>query len=413
LGVADSTASIELTSSPTTHIAKTASRADAAPHNNGVDEDDDDLLTFDDAVNAERKAAGTAAQARRLAEMKQRALKQARRDQPDSDDDLEIESAAPSRAGPSHRIEVKAEPGKKRFPDARAVLDRDFTKASPGLSKQRQTLLRHAGKALKAKEAASETYADFAGKTWDHAGLKNANGGAVPAGMKHGRQNPISAEQLEALVREKHAEQARAWRKKKEAEYGRVRQMPARTQQDLEAMIAANERYEPKEEADSDAEDEDFAPDGEEDEDETAEDAMEYSGEEDEDWGQGEDEDKDEVNGVDEVDTAGSGDAGEEEEEEAAIIRRKPRASNRIADDSDGEETTPRAIRVAPPAVQAPETVAPAAAAEVTDLGSDIDFGGFGGSGDAGFSQLFEATQLNGGSAEVVSGGIAGLYNQH
>ena len=223
----------------------------------------------------------------------------------------------------------------------------------------------------------------------------------------------MTAEQLEALVREKHAEQARAWRKKKEEEYGRVRQMPARTEQDLEAMIAATEKHEPQEEEDSDAEDGDFNPDGdEEDGDDAAEDVMEYSGEEDE--AEDEDDDDDDDDQVHDLEADEEGSASKdktgadgsedakEEEEEVAIVRRKPRASNRIADDSDGEEATPRAVRIAPFTAPAPAVVAPAATVDL-DFGDEIDLGGFGGSGDVGFSQLFEPTQLNGGSAEVVS----------
>lgn len=320
----------------------------------------------------------------------------------DSDDELSI---IPDRA-----VKSVDKPGSTVLPlvprrgqDPKAYLSR--TSAQPGPSRDRQKLLQLNGKPHHPKEDLTETMAEFAGKTFKHANLRVANGGSKPAGQKTGRDKVITQAQLDEYVKASHQAQAAAIRRKKEEEWGRVKALPQKQKLEVEALAEAAAKAElagPKWESDEDEEsqDDEFVPSGEEEEDEEGDEKIGYSGDEDEGYGEP---DEDEVAAEKEnlpmrassrtIDTG-------DDDEPSPIRQRKPRASRRVAFDSD-EETTPKAARQ--PLAEVPAQNSGTASKNL--LGTFVDIAGFGSDSDAasqGFSQLFEATQADG-SEDVVS----------
>lgn len=293
-----------------------------------------------------------------------------------------------------------------RGPDARAVLNRDVT-VVPAITKNRQAVLARAGKSIRSKpasEAVTETYAEYAAKTFKHNELRAANGGSRPAGQKVGRDKALEKAQLDQLLASGHAVQIQAIREKKEQNFGRAKVMPGKKVEDWKELVELSERRTDREEVeeDEDDEDEDFAP-----EDEESQVDM-RSGDE----GDIEEEDEvatdtDEAVARPQVDEVAE-EAGKEDEENVSPIKiRRPRHTARFAITSDDEDQTPKK---APDSTQSQVKRAPLTEINILQpvalgvaFGEDLDLGGFGDDDAGGFSQLFEATQLNGPSAPNVS----------
>lgn len=374
----------------------------------------------------------------------------------DDDSDLEIEPEIiatavpenhlpPGRKGPDARrvLEYQAQGGHKQLTRAEQA---NLVRAGRSVRAHNASLL-------------SETYAAHAGKDFGHHNARNANGGAKPAGQKQGRDQQIDATRLQAMLNAKHVEVAHKSRMDKEKLFGKGRTMPERQALDMEEMQELAKRrqdamYEDEEEGE-DEDDEDYVGSGDDSEGggEDKENEEPYSGEERDD---GDDEDEDEDNEEDEEDRD---EAAESEETETRVMvaatssgpaldvalepsslpgptsrtqsqaepdeletpvlgrSRKARKSRAIIDSDDEDEPVTRSplaeINVqprmdlfgVPTGIGAEQSVANAVkagtqsaiglappAAVVGGFG-DFDAGGFG--DDAGFSQLFDETQLN------------------
>jgi len=329
----------------------------------------------------------------------------------DEEDDLDIMAESPVKAKP---IPSKSDKG-RRGPDAKAILQYNSSSSTPAFSRNKLKLLSHAGlpARLSSKPATTETYAAFAGTTFNHSNLQNDNSGAKPAGMKAGRDIPITQKEMEEFIRKGHAEQALKERMRKEGIFGKGRKMPERNGWDFEGLISQVEEDEKRREErglefeegeEEDEDDDDFVPDGEEGE---GVDEVIYSGKEDvheenveihdDDAGKvaGNDDDGDEgKNQVDLISTE-----GEEDEETDTPIRRKPRASARVVD-SDDEGEPAAENQEAPQEAKIPAV--PLLRKSTPEQPIELDLAGFGsGGGSPGFSQLFEATQLGTGAAVI------------
>jgi len=330
-----------------------------------------------------------------------------------SEDEFEIigVSERPSKPGVSFvpdilvvKAESKSEPT-RRGPDARAILQRNLGSEAPTMTKNRQKILRYAGKSSRAvQDDVTETHVDFAAKAWKHGEMKNANGGAVPAGQKKGRDVVITRAQLDHAMRMKHKEQTEKLRKKKEEEWGRARLLPEKTEQDIDALVAATAQQSTENE-DSDEEDEDFVPEGDEDIlVEEGDEVLHHSGEETEGDDEVEEDDHDSNELADEVEPISTEEGAKpdsiDDDEEVQVIRRKARPVYRVAFGSDDEEATPRATQKRTAAVVASS---PTRIRSEPDFGGSIDLGGFGDDAEGGFSQLFEATQVDDQPAQIVS----------
>jgi mediator of replication checkpoint protein 1 len=310
---------------------------------------------------------------------------------------------------------------RRRGPDAKAVLRRDNTVSA--ISKQRQDQLRLAGRSARHKDDdASETFVAFAARTFNHADLKRANGGAKPAERKAGRDRPVDAKSLDAMMKASHLRQVAAVQKKKEEDWGRARALPQRQEQDVEKLLdmtAKADARDAEDEENEEDEDGDYDPEDED----SADEVVQFSGEEDEEGAEvaGESEGDDGGSDVENDLEMSEGDKenvplssapkqiGEDEDEDDEPVPlkvvRKARASNRAIVDSDDEEVTPR--RPTEPRQPLSEVSAPARV-DATPKGIEptfVDLAGFGhgsgggsgsGSGSPGFSQLFEATQAMG-----------------
>lgn len=413
-------------SSPTEHVAKLA-----AKDTRDKEPSDDELQTLDDifAINSARRAKDE--RVRLLNERKIAALRSKTTlvSKPDhggmaEDDEFEIirETAKPM---------VKDEPvvkleGGRRGPDAKAILNRNNNSTSPAISRNKQQFLRQAGKISRSKNnnTVTETFVEFAGKTWKHAELKQTEGGAKPADRKDGRSLVITKEQMERMMLREHDRQTKAIRQKKEEEWNRgARALPPKKLPDFEALVASSNAHRPKEEDSEDEEDdEDFVPDdedGEADVNGEVEERAVYSGEEDE---VGEDEGEDDDVDVDIGDTEGDengndSDVGDEithdtgshlsdtdKENDHPPTLEDIRKASSITD--DGGEKTPRADRqpladiLAPtPTLRSPTPTLQSRSVSITEMHPDghTSLGdGFGATGEGGFSQLFEETQAGG-----------------
>ena len=392
-------------SSPTAHRSRPiAGRAATVIPGTSDDHDEESLpdlgiILAEQTDNAKIKEERLA-RAKRLNEAKAQALKMKRPARiADSDDEFDVLPDAPT----SRQVSVKTKAIVRRFPDAKAVLHQ--TNSAPAISKQGQAVLRRAGKLTKPKDNVTETFLNFAGQVYKHADMKRANAGAVPSGQKKGRDSTISQAQIDAMMRVKHQQQISALQRKKEADWGRVRNLPQRQQQDYAAMIAASARHaEIKEEEDDERDDDDFAPEGEDVEEYGGEDeGIAYSGEE-----SGEEEAEEEGGTEDEIENeessrseTGNPDtdkenqpqiAEEDDDEPMPVIRRKPHSSARVALDSDDEtEKTPKAILLARQPLA--EVAMPSPTIKSPQTGNSFDLAGFGSGRSPGFSQLFEPTQ--------------------
>ena len=305
-------------------------------------------------------------------------------------------------------------------PSAKAIFGKG--KASPAISKQRQDLLRRAGRSTRPRSDLTETYVEFAGKTFDHAGLRRANGGTKRAGQKNGRDVVISQQQANGLLYKSHMVQVAGVRTQKEEDFGKVRNLPQKQVRDMSALIEASAKYADRAmsrndaDEDADEEDDDFVPEDEIDEEGPLSGEDEEMGDEEigspqarEDAASGSDiehigspiagsaEDANKENEPASIDLMGrSGVVIEDEmEDDTPMIKRRPRPSARIATDSDDEDSA-----VAPRAPLA--EITPQSERRTAPTPSPaLDLAGFGDGGSPSFSQLFEPTQLNGPSANV------------
>ena len=356
----------------------------------------------------------------------------------EDDDDLEIEPPAPTPAAT-----VAAQ--KKKGPDAKRVLEWVSKGDKKQLSKAEQANLARAGRSTRVNNAIlTETYAAHAGKAFGHHNERHANGGAKPAGQKRGRDQQIDTATYLSSLANKHMADVHRVRTEKEALYGKGRIMPERQELDMEKMQEdAKRRQDLLEQGmdggeDEDEDDDDYVGSG--DEEGSGSDVDGGEDKENEEPYSGEERDDEEVEGDEQED----GDRTEEERDEDVLIaatssgpaldvaleersdsitetqedemetpvrtRRKPRPSKTVimSDDEDGPANTSTRSPLAEINVQTrsplldtptgPSTahkdgstggLAPAAAFGF----GDFDAGGFG--DDAGFSQLFDATQLN------------------
>ncbi|WWD18187.1 hypothetical protein CI109_102636 [Kwoniella shandongensis] len=315
------------------------------------------------------------------------------------DDDFDIVRESPIKPRTNTLASPTTVNGRK-FPDAKAVLSANTTK--PAISRNRQQFLQRAGKPSRPKsEDLSETYLDFAGKAFGHADLKNTNSGAKPAGQKNGRDTALRPDEMAKAIRLKHQQQVAALQKKKEEDWGRVRKLPSKVEQDVEALVEATKKTPaPESEVDEDEDDEEFVPDEEE-----GEEPLMWSGEE------SEAEEADDVASShaeegkenQDVDTAQHVDDDEEDDEAAPIIKRKARTTAKVAFDSDDEDATTKSAVNRTPLNEmiAPPQVIKATPPTVDGFG-DFDLAGFGdnGGGSPGFSQLFDPTQIGSSSGQ-------------
>jgi hypothetical protein len=313
------------------------------------------------------------------------------------------------------------------------VLRRDNTVSA--ISKQRQDQLRFAGRSARHKDGdASETFVAFAAKTFNHADLKRATGGAKPAERQAGRDRPVDAKSLDAMMKASHLRQVAAVQKKKEEDWGRARALPQRQEQDVEKLLDMTAKADARGVEDEEDEEEDEDGDYDPEDEDSGDEVVQFSGDEDEDEGEGDGEEagSDVENDLEMSEgdkenvplSSSSKQNGEDEDEDdeplPLKVVRKARASNRAVVDSDDEEVTPR--RPTEPRQPLGEVSAPAQA-DVTPKGIEptfVDLAGFGsggiggsgsgsGSGSPGFSQLFEATQAVGlTSGAVVSDHLQG-----
>jgi len=420
--VEDSKASIELTSSPTVQIANAARYQIAIPGTSSgriVDKDDGEDV-FDAVTQDKEKARLLTERSRLLAARKAEAMLAIKNSQKGiapsiSDDEFEIfdESKPPSKAAESFASNVIAsKPGPtRRGPDAKAILNRNLGNDVPIMTKNRQKILRYAGVSARAREDVTETHVDFAAKAWKHGEMKHLNGGAAPAGQKKGRDIIITQAQLDNAVKMSHIAQMKKLQAKKEADWGRARNLPERREQNIEALVAATAQQSMTRE-DSDEEDDDFVPDDENDigesDVEKGDEVRYYSGEETE----GDDVEETEQPTAETADSVEptSTDEGPkpdsiEDDEKVQVVKRKARPSNRVAYDSDDDAATPRASQkhVQGRNILSQPKMAGSAIGKSQSIGEDIDLGGFGDDGEGGFSQLFEATQVDDQPAQIVS----------
>ena len=360
----------------------------------GVEDDDERIPDMPDALaearvkqaqEAELKAKQEQLRLRKAAALRANTTQKAT---PVEEDDFEI-------LPDEHTPKPRARFASTGSPNAKAVLQK--SNKSPAISKARQDYLRRAGRSTRPKEDLTETYIEVAAKTFNHAGQRQASGGARPAGQKAGRDRPLSTTQMNAKMQEASRAQAALVRQKKEEAWGKVRVLPQKRQLDMQAVIQASARYETREvEEDEDEEDGDFVPEGEDMDQDVEMDDVENGfatpAEQDEDDVQGSE--SGESHGTDkenqpapvEHDTS---DPADEDDEDTPIIRRRPRPSARVEVNSDDEgEVRPRAPL---------EEIVPV---QTTPTAPVFDLGGFG-DGSPGFSQLFEATQLNTATSKV------------
>lgn len=301
-------------------------------------------------------------------------------------------------------------------------------KHSNGMTKSRQAVL----PMTRQKSDVTETLAAFAGKTFKHANLRAANGGARPAGQKRNREVPVTQRLLIAYMAEQHGKQSRAVREKKE-EIFKVKQkrLPPkevrRLDDQLEALVAreaAGPVWDDGEDGDEDEDDEDFELSGSEDEgdgeDDDAE-VLQYSGDEDGEEGNaiapGElsqpDAEQEERGTPDDVERIVVDDHDKENERPLATSQAERLSESAKAATPtprrplETDESTPRSTRN--PLAEIQTSPSKVSADGVTN--TFVDVAGFGsGGGSPGFSQLFEATQAAGPSSHAVCAAISPPY---
>ncbi|WVR05601.1 hypothetical protein IAU60_002620 [Kwoniella sp. DSM 27419] len=353
------------------------------------------------AALAKKKEAEIAAKRKRLDETKRLYLAQQGQlnlgpAKADSGDELDLElDVTPKKEVKPVLLNAQVNGSGKRAPTAKGVLFQETKQ--PTVSRQRQMILQQAGRNAKSKQSkvTTETFVEHAGKEFRHADQKQINGGARPAGQKKGRDSVISHQDLSEHIKDLHRKQTLALRANKESEYGRVRKLPGRVEQEI--IISATDPQAETSVADEDdgEEDDDFVP-SDEDEDEK----IQWSGEEAE---EGSDEDEPDVDGgIEKGDSIRTPSAGVEEDGDDEVVplrKPKPRSSARIVDSDDEDSSTPARLstqRTPLKEVLVPQT----STGDFGPSGSfgEIDLAGFGDSGGSpGFSQLFGATQADDG----------------
>ena len=308
-----------------------------------------------------------------------------------SDDELSIMP----KAQPAVRF-VDLKPSTSR--NARNVLE-NFVNSSAS-SRRAQAVLHFTGKRSSGTEELTETMVDFAGKTFKHGDLKNL--GSRPAGQKANKSKPITARDLDVMMREKHRLQAQKIQQTKEKAFGiRKRFVPSRESIDLDAQIeelrareASRQQYDDEEEEDEDEDDEDYQGSGEEGNAEGEEEEVQYSGEED-------------AIGAGEAENDLESEAGtqaDEDQENQPISRSYNKIAESIAQDSP---VKPSSLRQGSPPRPNRKPLAEVTPTQTDDVPAEldstfVDISGFGsGGGSPGFSQLFEATQAPGATDTV------------
>lgn len=303
-----------------------------------------------------------------------------------SDDDLSIMP----KVQPAVRF-VDIKPSTSR--NARNVLE-NFVNSSAS-SRRQQAVLQFTGKRSSGNEDLTETMVDFAGKTFKHADLRNM---ARPAGQKSNKSKPITAKDLDVMMREKHRQQAQKIQQTKEKAFGvRKRPVPSREAVDYNAQIeelrareAMRMQYDDEEEEDEDEEDEDYQASGDEEEGvEGVDEEVQYSGEEDATAADGAEEEDRESEAGTEVD------ADQENQPPSSLVNK-----DSVEQKSPAKPTH---INMPPPVREPLAEIQPTQTDDVVELDSTfVDISGFGsGGGSPGFSQLFEATQAPGATGTV------------
>lgn len=299
---------------------------------------------------------------------------------------------------------------------AKSVLD-NFMNHHNQIAKNRQAVLKLAGRNSSPHEEVTETMADFAGKTFKHADMRAANGGARPAGQKRNREVLITQNDLNHLTMAQHQQQAVLLRKKKEMMFNIKKKMviPPRQTEKLDEMIeslAAREQagisLDDEEDEDEEGEDDDFEPSGSEAdrEEEEAGEALQYSGDEGEavkagaeDGNIDTDAEEDDTDRMD-IELEADVDGDKENEPPVAESSRKAESSLSLGTPRQPLATTSRSQRTPLGEIEADQSTSTPRGFASTF----VDVGGFGsGGGSPGFSQLFEATQAAGPSGEAVS----------
>jgi hypothetical protein len=313
-----------------------------------------------------------------------------------SDDDLSIIP----KAQPAVRFaDIKPSTGR----NARNVLE-NFVNSSTS-SRRGQAVLQFTGKRSSGTEDLTETMVDFAGKTFKHGDLRNMNGGSRPAGQKANKSRPITAKDLDIMMREKHRQQAQKIQQTKEKAFGiKKRPVPSRENIDLEAQIeelrareASRVQYDEEEEEDEDEDedDEDYQGSGEEEGVEVEdEEEVHYSGEE----------DAIEVGAEEEDQQSETGTAIDEEQEDQPKSLPANKVAESIEQDSPIKAASPSHGTTPQPNRDSLAERSPTQTEDVpVELDSTfVDISGFGsGGGSPGFSQLFEATQAPGATGTV------------
>ena len=326
----------------------------------------------------------------------------------DSDEELSI---APN---PEPVVRFAEVTPKNRERTPKSVLD-DYMHQHNQIAKSRQAVLKLAGAKASPHEDVTETMVDFAGKTFKHANLRAANGGARPAGQKQNREVLITQNDLNQLTMAQHQQQAVLLRKKKELMFNVKKKMaiPPRQIVELDEMIeslAAREQSGislDEEEDEDEGEDDEFEPSGSEagvEDEEEARDALQYSGDEEEAGKAGEEDEDIEADDedTDRMDIELDADVDDDKENEPPLAG----TSNK------GESSLPLGTPRQPIAGSSRSQRTPLGEIEAGQSHSTprgfastfVDVAGFGsGGGSPGFSQLFEATQAAGPSAEVAS----------
>ncbi|WWC60580.1 uncharacterized protein I303_103154 [Kwoniella dejecticola CBS 10117] len=393
-------------------------------------EEGQDLMRF---LDEEKKRDDREARRKKLEEFKRQAI--AARQQQQKPMKLNMEPAKPSSDGPPEEeeesdFEIDNEPTPKKdvfvqkalngrqVPGAKAILSKSNNQST--ISKQKQGFLARAGKLHKNKnhtEGISETYVDFAGKAFSHSNQKLQNGGARPSTQKKGRDEALSNEEFNKFIVAKHQQQISLIARKKEEDYGRVKMLPGRQEQIIQIPETQVEGDQP-EDADGDkVEDEDDEEYNPEEGEEEEEERMVWSGE---DEGSGSEAEPDEeavdqgeegIENIVDVIPETLEDDEEEEEEVNPMFKRKPRASARVAFDSDDEDNAkPSSAKEVPRQEDQPQSSATLKSSTADDGFGGFDLGGFG-DASQGFSQLFGATQ----AADPMADGdaFAGLRADH
>jgi hypothetical protein len=312
-----------------------------------------------------------------------------------SDDDLSIIP----KAQPAVRF-ADVKPSTSR--NARNVLE-DFVNSSAS-SRRQQAVLQFTGKRSSGNEDLTETMVDFAGKTFKHGDLRNMNGGSRPAGQKANKSRPITARDLDVMMREKHRLQAQKIQQTKEKAFGvRKRPVPSRESVDFEAQIeelrareAMRMQYDDEEE-DEDEEDEDYQGSGDEEDGVEGGDEgeVQYSGEEDAIEAIGDEEEDQQSEAGTEVD---------EDQENQPLSQVGDKVAESVDQESPLKPSSLPKGDTPPPNREPLAEILPTQTdnAPVELDSTFVDISGFGsGGGSPGFSQLFEATQMPGATGTV------------